>query len=173
MREATDHIAASTLAAYQTIAWKDWVPLAGRLETIEIAHRHPTPEQLARAQALLVQPKNQPAMSVEEVYADRVVRLNAWPATTALPVQALRIGDMALGGLPVEVFVETGLAFKQRSPFQPSFLVSLNNGYYGYLPTPEHHQLGGYETWLGANRLEPEASTKFLTRLLEMLAAMR
>jgi hypothetical protein len=25
--------------------------------------------------------------------------------------------------------------------------VSLANGYFGYLPTPAHHALGGYETW--------------------------
>ena len=26
-------------------------------------------------------------------------------------------------------------------------VVSLANAYHGYLPTPEHHALGGYETW--------------------------
>jgi neutral ceramidase len=33
--------------------------------------------------------------------------------------------------------------------------------------------LGGYETWLGTNRLEVEASTKITTRLLEMLQSMK
>jgi hypothetical protein len=73
----------------------------------------------------------------------------------------------------VEVFVETGLAFKERSPFKPSFIISLNNGYYGYMPTPEHHKLGGYETWLGTSRLEVEASTKVLERLLKMVEEMK
>ena len=31
---------------------------------------------------------------------------------------------------------------------------------YGYLPTPEQHALGGYETWLGTNLVEVDASTK-------------
>jgi hypothetical protein len=47
-------------------------------------------------------------------------------------------------------------------------MVSLNHGYLGYLPTPRHHKLGGYETWLGTNRLEIEASDKLLAALLEM-----
>jgi hypothetical protein len=31
-------------------------------------------------------------------------------------------------------------------------------GYIGYLPTPRHFALGGYETWPGTSFLEPEAS---------------
>ena len=51
-------------------------------------------------------------------------------------------------------------------------MVSLNHGYFGYLPTPRHHELGGYETWLGTNRLEVEASDKMLAALLEMSGEM-
>ena len=47
-------------------------------------------------------------------------------------------------------------------------MVELNHGYFGYLPTPRHHKLGGYETWLGTNRLEAEASDKLLAELLAM-----
>ena len=53
---------------------------------------------------------------------------------------------------------------------QPAWLVSLSHGYYGYLPTPGQHKLGGYETWLGTNRLEVQASEKMLAALLEMVA---
>ena len=38
-----------------------------------------------------------------------------------------------------------------------------------YLPTPEQHRLGGYETWMGTNRLEIEASTKIEAELLTLL----
>ena len=173
MREVADRVAQSAHKAYQTITWRPWVPLGGRLETLEVGLRHPTPEQLARARSVLAEPKSDVALSLEAIYADRVVRMAEWPATLALPLQAVRVGDVAIGGVPGEVFVETGLAFKERSPFKPSFIISLNNGYYGYIPTPEHHKLGGYETWLGTNRLEVEASTKILNRLLEMVAALK
>jgi hypothetical protein len=70
--------------------------------------------------------------------------------------------------MPCEVFCEIGLEFKRRSALQPAFMVELNHGYFGYLPTPRHHKLGGYETWLGTNRLEADASDKVLTELLAM-----
>jgi hypothetical protein len=70
--------------------------------------------------------------------------------------------------MPCEVFCEIGLEFKRRSALQPAFMVELNHGYLGYLPTPRHHKLGGYETWLGTNRLEADASDELLTELLAM-----
>ena len=70
--------------------------------------------------------------------------------------------------MPCEVFCEIGLDFKRRSPFAKSFMVELAHGYVGYLPTPRQHKLGGYETWLGTNRLEVTASDKLLDNLVEM-----
>jgi hypothetical protein len=70
--------------------------------------------------------------------------------------------------MPCEVFCEIGLEFKERCPIQPAFMVELAHGYFGYLPTPRQMQLGGYETWIGTNRLEPEASEKLMANLLEM-----
>jgi neutral ceramidase len=173
MREVADRVADAVHKAYAGIQWKDTAALSARLETLDLALRHPTPEQLARAKAILAEPQEKEALSLEAIYADRTVRVSESPQRIALPLQAVRVGDLAIGGVPGEVFVETGLAFKERSPFKPSAIFSLNNGYYGYIPTPEHHKLGGYETWLGTNRLEVEASTKILDRLLKMAESLR
>lgn len=120
-----------------------------------------TPEQLNRAKEILARPKTvaRPA-TLEEIYAERTLGMAEYPATLKIPVQAVRVGDVGLGGIPCETFVETGLALKAKSPFKPSAIFSIANGYFGYLPTPEHHRLGGYETWLGTNRLEERASEK-------------
>ena len=48
--------------------------------------------------------------------------------------------------MPFEVFAEIGLELKQRSPIRPQMNISIANGSHGYLPTPEQHRLGGYET---------------------------
>jgi sialidase-1 len=98
--------------------------------------------------------------------------LAEYPPTVKIPLQVLRIGDVAIGTMPCEVFCEIGIDFRNKSPLQPAFMVSLNHGYFGYLPTPRHHKLGGYETWLGTNRLEVEASDKMLAALLEMSGEM-
>jgi hypothetical protein len=50
--------------------------------------------------------------------------------------------------------------------------VSLANSSHGYLPTPEQHRLGGYETWLGTNRVQKDASAILTDQLLEMLAEL-
>lgn len=174
MKEVADRVAEAAHKAYKTIVWKDSAPLAAKLEELEVGVRHPTPDQLARAKVVLAEkPKPDAPVSLERIYAERTLRLSDWPDTIPLPLQALRIGDVAIGGIPCEVFVETGLAFKAKCAFKPSFIVSLNNGYYGYLPTPEQHDLGGYETWLGTNRLERDASTKILDRLLKMTGGFK
>jgi neutral ceramidase len=77
-----------------------------------------------------------------------------------------------MGTMPNEVFCEIGLEFKDRSKSQPAFLVSIAHGYYGYLPPPRHFELGGYETWIGTNRLERDASVKMLDQLIEMTAEL-
>ena len=70
------------------------------------------------------------------------------------PVQVLRLGEAAIVALPGEVFVETGLNIKSQSSMNPLFVVSLANGYIGYICTDialkEH---GGYETWAAMSSL--------------------
>jgi len=51
-------------------------------------------------------------------------------------------------------------------------VVSLANGGHGYLPTPEQHRRGGYETWLGTNHVQEDASVIIVNHLLAMLAEL-
>ncbi len=87
-------------------------------------------------------------------------------------VQAVRIGHLGIATSPFEMFAETGLEIKAKSPLKPTCTIELANGCYGYLPTPEQHKLGGYETWLGTNKVEIEASTRLTAALLEMLGEL-
>jgi hypothetical protein len=173
MAEVADNVAAAAMEAYRGMQWRDWVPLAGRLEPLSVAVRRPTPEQLERARDIIRRRVNpELKATLEEVYADRTVKMSQWPERIDLPLQVLRVGGIAVAGIPNEVFVEIGLEYKTKSPIRPCFIMSMANGYYGYLPTPEHHRLGGYETWLGTNRVEVDASTKILAKLLEMTGSL-
>ena len=69
-------------------------------------------------------------------------------------------------------FAEIGLELKQRSPIQPLMNISIANGAHGYLPTPEQHKLGGYETWIGVNKVQLDASVKMVNALVEMLGEL-
>src|SRR4029453_10424049 len=87
--------------------------------------------------------------------------------------QAIRIGDLGMAAIPCEVFAETGLEIKQRSALRPTFVIELANGYNGYLPTPEQHAWGGYETWPARSAyLEVEAAPKIRDGVLDLLASV-
>lgn len=174
MRLVANDLAQVAFTALQGITYHDWVPLGGQLRELEVGTRRPTPEQINRAKEILARPKTLPrAATLEEIYAERTLGMAQYPARLNIPIQALRVGDVGITGIPCETFVETGLELKARNPFKPSFTHSIANGYYGYLPTPEQHRLGGYETWLGTNRLEEQGSVKIVTALLEMLAKLK
>jgi hypothetical protein len=52
-------------------------------------------------------------------------------------------------------------------------VVELANGYNGYLPTPQQHAWGGYETWRArSSYLEEDASLKIVRNLQEMLSEL-
>jgi hypothetical protein len=86
---------------------------------------------------------------------------------------AARIGALTVAAIPCEVFVEIGLALKATKPLAEHFTISLANGYNGYLPTPEHHALGGYETWRArSSYLEVDASKKITATLRDLLASV-
>ena len=109
-------------------------------------------------------------LSPDEVYARETVLMNDFPSEVTLILQALRIGDVGIAAIPCEVFVEIGLDLKKNSPRKPSFTISLANGYNGYLPTVEHFQLGGYETWRArSSYLETNAAPKIYDAVLGLL----
>lgn len=172
IRIVAHDIADAALKAYRKIQFHDWVPLGGQLQLLEIGSRRPTPEQVESARATLAKPADG-QVNIERIYANRVLRMAEYPPVLSIPVQALRIGDVGIAGFPNEIFCEMGLELKHRSPFKPSFTIEIANGYYGYLPTPEQHKLGGYETWIGTNRLEEEASRKMTEAVLQMWAELK
>jgi neutral ceramidase len=94
-----------------------------------------------------------------------------FPSQVQAILQALRIGEVGIAAIPCEVFVEVGLDIKKQSPLKPSFTISLANGYNGYLPTVEHHKLGGYETWRArSSYLEVEAAPTIYAAIMSLLA---
>ena len=142
---------------------------------VTLKPRRPTPQQVADAKAVLAV-KDQAARDklprLAESYARSTIALAERGQTLTVPVQALRIGDLAVCAIPFETFVEIGLDLKKRSPSPRTMVISIANGYNGYLPTPEQHKLGGYETWFGTCKVQEDASVVLTSNLLEMLAEL-
>lgn len=164
-------LAEEVLRVRETLVYQDWVLLKALASELELHVRRPTPEMVQWAEDVLAKPKDAKSKHrLELPYAERVIAArNAKPDRILAYIQAFRIGDLGIASIPFEVFTETGLEIKAKSPFRDTFTIELANGSYGYLPTPKHHDLGGYETWLGTNRVEREASVKITARALETL----
>lgn len=143
---------------------------------VTLKTRRPTSEQIAAAKAVLAvkdQAERDKLPRLAENYARRTLSLAKASETVTVPVQALQIGDLAICTLSFEAFAEIGLDLKRRSPFPRTMVIGLANGSNGYLPTPEQHKLGGYETWLGTNRVQEDASVILTDNLLEMLTDLK
>jgi neutral ceramidase len=173
MQAVADDVADKVLQAIGTAEYRDSVTLAAQYQELPLTWRQPTAEQIVWARKTVAEPAKEPGkVDLSRFYAKRALRLVDLPAGTSVPLQVFRIGDVCIGTMPCEVFCEIGLEFKERNPLQPAVLVSLSHGYLGYLPTARHLDLGGYETWLGTNLLEPRAAAKMLDALLQMAAEM-
>jgi hypothetical protein len=89
-------------------------------------------------------------------------------------VQTMLIGDVALVGVPAELFTQLGLDIKNRSPFRYTCVVELANDWIGYLPNWEGHKLGGYQVWTGYHSYaEPGAGERLVDQAVAMLREMQ
>ncbi|MFB3827520.1 MAG: neutral/alkaline non-lysosomal ceramidase N-terminal domain-containing protein [Bryobacteraceae bacterium] len=170
MGEVADALAEEAYRVMQRIEHRAWVPLAMLESELEVGVRRPSAERLAWARAIWEKAASKTRHSRPEIYAREAIFLSQYPPSLRLKLQALRIGELGIAAAPCEVFSETGLAVKRQSPLRPTFLIELANGYSGYLPTPQQHEWGGYETWPARSScLEVEGETKIRTELGRLL----
>ncbi len=163
-------LAGHLITEIQLMEMQDDLELAAAVGTFDFQRKTITEEDLAVAEKILAVPSGtytdydsgpfswvvgQPVPEhLVDVYARECQRLAEMPMAHSAPVQALRLGDASIVALPGEIFVEFGLTIKEQSPAKPQFVVSLANGYVGYICTDKALQEhGGYETWAGYSSL--------------------
>jgi hypothetical protein len=187
MREVAEDLAGKVNGALAKMSWQQRAPLAARFREPQIAWRTIEPGLIAWAKDVEARAPRVPRGNIPVgakwatekdfvrplSYAGRVQTLARNTQPALVPLQVVRIGEVLIGTSPCETFAEIGLEFKRRSPLHQAFMVSLAHGYIGYLPTPRHFGLGGYETWPGTNSLEPQAAVTILDVLMEMAAEVK
>jgi hypothetical protein len=173
MNRVAEDLASKVHAGLSKVQWQKTAKLDAQHQVLPVRWREVDEGLLEWASKTESAATPETRNSLPVIYAGRVQRLAKASAETKAPAQVLRIGEICIGSSPCETFAETGLEFKRRSPFAHSFMVELAGGYYGYLPTPRHFELGGYETWPGTNYLEAQAAPKLMDALLEMASAIR
>jgi len=174
IRLIADAVAQQVYRVYPTVQHKDWVSLKAAQEELTLKVRKPDQKMVEYANKVLAKPDNvKPYHVHERTYAQRTLNLLKWPDNINIILQSFRIGDLGIVAIPFETFAETGLEIKAKSPLKPTFTIELANGSYGYLPPPRHHKIGGYETWLGTNKVEINASEKIVAKLLDLLSQLK
>ena len=92
--------------------------------------------------------------------------------TLPLEVQVFQVNsDVAIVGLPGEVFVELGLAIKKGSPFKNTLIIELTNSHIAYVPTRDAFDRGGYETI--NSRLAPGGGEMMVESAIRLLKEIR
>jgi neutral ceramidase len=143
--------------------------LSAASREFEAQLRVPSPEEIAWAQAAVgVKLHGFDRHGLDVVRAHRILEVQAGgESAVRVEVSALAVGDVAIVGLPGEIFVEHGLAIKRASPFPYTFVAELCNDSIGYVPTRAAYSEGGYEAY--STPLQPGTGEQIVALALELL----
>ncbi|MBL9150841.1 MAG: hypothetical protein JNK37_00065 [Verrucomicrobiales bacterium] len=163
------------MKAYQAIDYRADADVAMAESRMQLKYRVPDQQRLEWAQRVVAamgdrtDPKD-----TTEVYAMEQIILHE-RQSTEIVVQGLRIGDIGIATTPNETYAITGLKIKAASPIRHNLVIELANGGDGYIPPPQMHRWGGYNTWPARSAgLEVDAEPKIAAAaigLLEKVAA--
>ena len=86
-------------------------------------------------------------------------------------IQTFRIGEAVFAAMPAEYFMEHGLRIKEESAFPHTYVISLANGWIGYIPTQKAFQRkGGHETTSALwSKMCHEAGDQMANTALELI----
>ena len=148
--------------------------LAVRSKTVRVPLQQYSEAETARAAKDMVKIGTRQLSFLDQVRTYKITALaQRGGKTIPLEVQVFRFSDeVALVGLPGEVFVDLGLAIKRASPFKTTLVVELCNDAPGYIPTRKAFAEGSYETV--NSRIRPgggEAMAGVAIALLQQLHA--
>lgn len=167
-------IAGKLVAQLNNAEWETDPALAVQYEELAVGIRKPSPDELAKAEKVVAESDYEnfkvSDQSISKLYAREQVLLNEYPDTLQFPIQAIKIGSVVVGALGGEIFAETGLWVKEKSPVKRCFTVSLANSNAGYVPPAHEIARGGYETWRSrTSHLEVNAEELIRNKLLQLI----
>ncbi|MDD4017675.1 MAG: hypothetical protein PHV28_06990 [Kiritimatiellae bacterium] len=146
--------------------------IRGAHDDLSLATREPTAELLSWAEQTLA---DRDASPVDRFYANEAQRFaKEGVQQVQLVVQALRLSDVVLYGMPGEIYTEYALFLKKHTLDCHVMTANLANGCAGYVPIPELFRPGIYEARLcSSSKLVPEAGQIMSNRLLELESKLR
>jgi neutral ceramidase len=145
--------------------------LAVGREMIDAPIQQFTPAEIEQAKKDMDKIGTSEMSFLDQVKAYKIVDAQSRGSSIPLEVQAFRLSDeVAIVGLPGEVFADIGLAIKKASPFPTTLVIELCQDDVSYIPTGKAFAEGSYETV--NSRIAPgggERMAKAAIRLLKDL----
>ena len=157
--------------------WPRLAPLTNaapraRSEIVRLPLAKITDADLERARTTVKRLADRQTKFLDKVDAFKVLDVAAREGKPwEVEVQAIALGQqVAIVGLPGEIFVELGLAIKKASPFPVTVIAELANGSIGYIPNRSAYAEGNYEVVSarcaeGAGEMLAESAVKLLRQL--------
>ncbi len=175
MNSIAGSLAEDTGQVLESLNWQTDASLDAAAIDLTLSVRKPDAERMDWADKAKAPDDTRLRLTRPQIYAREALFLADYPDAVTIPLQAFRIGKLAITQSPCETFAETGLGIKAESPFQGNtFTIELANGYAGYLPPEEQFEYGGYETWPARSSfLEPGAEGKIREGLLDLLTELK
>lgn len=162
----------TAMKAYESIQYETDVDIEMAESRLSLAYRVPDAQRLEWAKKIMQQLGDEPLTTRTQVYAREQIYLDALQRTEVV-VQAVRIGNIAIATTPTETYALTGMKIKFQSPLENTMVIELANGGDGYIPPPEQHELGGYNTWPARSAgLEIDAEPKITAAALSLLESV-
>lgn len=181
MKLIAHEITDSIVKVLKNVSWEENPELKVVSTYVKTVRRQPSPEVLKWATKMVrttdytkLGTADKASDDIKSLYALDIVKFDFYePMSYDLFIQAIRIGDGAVGTLPGEIFAETGLKIRRSLPLKYYFTISHANGQYGYIPPASQFLLGGYETWLcSGSFLELDAEEKLSYSLTDMVKSL-
>ncbi|MBN2131585.1 MAG: sugar phosphate isomerase/epimerase, partial [Sedimentisphaerales bacterium] len=176
-RLTTEHIGQTlgqTVAAQlDKLKAADTPQLAVRRAVVEVPMQNFTPADVEQARQAMHKVGTRELTFLEQVKAYKILAVQ-WRGGETIPleVQVFRLSDeVAVVGLPGEVFVDLGLAIKKASPFATTLVVELCQDAPGYIPTRKAFVEGSYETV--NSRIAPGGGEKMVEAAIRLLRELR
>lgn len=165
-------LAGEVLKVHEKIATHPSMPIKVEQSLITLQYRQPTSAEVDQARLARVQLTS---ADVEWNFAGELLKAyELGEGEVQTEIQVIRVGEIAVVGLPGEIFVEYGLEIKKDSPFPFTIINELCNGVPGtYICTREAYEQGGYEPRITSNnRLQIDTGEILVAETKKLLSSL-
>ncbi len=173
-------IAGAVLQVYSKANYREVDSLAFIEKEILIPANKATPEELEDAYKVMElhnagKDDEIPYTAMELVTvlgeASRRIALKDAPDAFSMHLIGLKVGDVALLGIPGEPFGQVGVELRKAADWELILPSCCSNGYNGYFPMMECYEEGGYEA--RSSRFKPGVAELIIEEGTALLAEMR